>query len=322
MSEWRKTISRERDRLQSQLLVWVVGGILTCSALWWTVDEILSFARVISRYPGEPHNTWPHAAHALLTPLAVSLTFGFLVWKLRAATRGGVLCGMLICYLMTRQFRPAQLWRSGLVLLVALFVLTFLATKAGKQRKIRLGVAEGPRGRSAAQVIANLGMAGLVCGTPWWILVEPLAGPTPWITRPWTEPILWASSGMFLAALCEATADTVSSEMGQAFGGTPRLLTNFRRVPAGTDGAVSIVGTAAGVASAAFVALLAIWPVGLETYNVLTGFAGGVAGLVFDSALGASVERKGWFGNDLVNFTSTVFASFVALVLVLLFCQR
>jgi uncharacterized membrane protein len=34
--------------------------------------------------------------------------------------------------------------------------------------------------------------------------------------------------------------------------------------------------------------------------------------LFFDSLLGATAERKGWIGNDLVNFTSTAFAAGVA----------
>ena len=45
---------------------------------------------------------------------------------------------------------------------------------------------------------------------------------------------------------------------------------------------------------------------------LLTVFAAGCAGLIFDSMLGATVERKGWLGNDLVNFTSTVFAALLA----------
>jgi len=41
-------------------------------------------------------------------------------------------------------------------------------------------------------------------------------------------------------------------------------------------------------------------------------FAAACAGLIFDSLLGATVERRGWLGNDLVNFSSTVFAAAVA----------
>jgi uncharacterized membrane protein len=39
------------------------------------------------------------------------------------------------------------------------------------------------------------------------------------------------------------------------------------------------------------------------------------AGLYFDSLLGATVERRGWMGNDLVNFTSTLFAAWIASLL-------
>ena len=42
-------------------------------------------------------------------------------------------------------------------------------------------------------------------------------------------------------------------------------------------------------------------------------FVAGCAGVVFDSLLGATLERCGWFGNDLVNFASTVFAAYVGL---------
>jgi uncharacterized membrane protein len=41
-------------------------------------------------------------------------------------------------------------------------------------------------------------------------------------------------------------------------------------------------------------------------------FLAAAAGLFFDSLLGATVERKGWLGNDLVNFTSTAFAALLA----------
>jgi uncharacterized protein (TIGR00297 family) len=124
---------------------------------------------------------------------------------------------------------------------------------------------------------------------------------------------------MFMAALCEATADTVSSEIGQAFGGIPFMLTTFRRVPPGTDGAISLIGTFAGILGASLVALVGFWPLGMEIGSIASGFIGGVAGLIFDSLLGATVERKGWLGNDLVNFSSTAFAVLVAMALPIAF---
>ena len=115
-----------------------------------------------------------------------------------------------------------------------------------------------------------------------------------------------------LGALAEATADTVSSEIGAAFGGRPYLLTTFRRVDSGTDGAVSLLGTVAGSVAAALVVAIGSWSLGLTLRDGSAAFTGGLAGLFFDSLLGATLERRGWLGNDWVNFLSTVVGGLVA----------
>ncbi len=56
---------------------------------------------------------------------------------------------------------------------------------------------------------------------------------------------------MCLAALVEATADTVSSEIGQAFGGRPVMVLSLKRVEVGTDGAVTLLGSGAGILAGA-----------------------------------------------------------------------
>jgi uncharacterized protein (TIGR00297 family) len=122
------------------------------------------------------------------------------------------------------------------------------------------------------------------------------------------------SSVCVIAALAEATADTVSSEIGQAFGGAPILLTTLRRVPPGTDGAITLFGTLAGILAAAIIAATGAPALGMSAAEYAVSFAAAVAGLFFDSLLGATIERKGWLGNDLVNFTSTAFAATVALL--------
>lgn len=150
-------------------------------------------------------------------------------------------------------------------------------------------MAEPRRGRRAAQIVANLGVAGL-CG----------AGVS----------VAWFAA--CLAALAEATADTVSSEMGQALGGATWMITTGRRVSAGTDGGVSLMGTVLGVVAAAVVAAASALIGAISFQIALIVFIAGVAGLLFDSVLGATVERRGWMGNDWVNFASTAFAAALA----------
>jgi uncharacterized protein (TIGR00297 family) len=183
--------------------------------------------------------------------------------------------------------------------LLALFVLTFAATKAGKRRKRTAGLEESRRGRNAAQIVANLGAAGLAA-------IFAVVAFT-----------LYSSVGraMVLGCLAEATADTVSSEIGAAFGGKPFLVMTWRRVEAGTDGAVSLLGRAAVCLGGGWVVGVGMGAMELGVTDGLAAWVGGVAGLWFDSVLGATVERKGWLGNDLVNFLSTVVGGLVALAL-------
>ena len=106
--------------------------------------------------------------------------------------------------------------RSGLTPLALLFVLTFLATRAGRRVKAQAGLAEKRHGRSSAQVIANLSIAGLAVSALGFELDGGAALLWSWYYRVWVWPAMMM---MCLAAMVEATADTVSSEIGQAFGG-------------------------------------------------------------------------------------------------------
>jgi uncharacterized protein (TIGR00297 family) len=287
----RKAIPEGRERAQSAALTWVVGALLVGKA-------VVEMGRVYAAGAGFGAGLGAGLGAMpgwLWGSLGCSAGFGLLVWRLRSATGPAAAMGAVICLnLLLGQWggrgMPSAGWRdTGLPTLLALFVLTFAATRFGRARKEAMGTAEARTGRRASQVIANLGVAGLCAG----------AGTTVWMAA-------------CVAALAEATADTVSSEMGQAFAGSQwgktLLITTGRPVAAGTDGGVSVAGTLLGMAGAlATVALSPFAQAGGAL--LLTVFGAGCAGLIFDSMLGATVERRGWLGNDLVNFTSTVFAA-------------
>jgi uncharacterized protein (TIGR00297 family) len=227
---------------------------------------------------------------ASVVPLVCSFAFAVLVWLLRSATLPAAGVGFLVCAILARVpdvgtgFSPLPVYRPAIPALIVLFMLTFAATRYGRKKKEERGVAEARSGRRASQIVANLGVAAL-CGLVGWY-----AG--------------------CIAALAEATADTVSSEIGQALGGHAWLITTFRRVPSGKDGGMSLAGTAAGVVGAGLVVAAgslhhALWP------DKALVFGAACAGLIFDSLLGATMEERGWVGNDLVNFSSTLLAATV-----------
>jgi uncharacterized protein (TIGR00297 family) len=98
-------------------------------------------------------------------------------------------------------------------------------------------------------------------------------------------------------------------------GGSPLLLTTLRRVPAGTDGAISLAGTVAGIIGATVVVLVGAATHGLRLSDTLTAGFAGISGLFIDSLLGATVERTGQLNNDAVNFLSTLAAAVIAAVI-------
>ncbi len=296
---WTKAIPENRDRWQSLLLLWVIGPTLIAGSLPMAVLSL------------HPH----HAGNWALRAGIISLTFAVLVWVLRAATPLAAFVGGLICCLVTvatEQIAGSAELHSGLMPLMTLFVLTLLAGKLGRRRTRARAIKmtytiEERRGRSASQVLANLGAAGLLSAAGLDGLLDRFAPPGGLLS-----PSFFLMRVALLAVLAEATADTVSSEIGAAFGGRPFLLTTFRREEPGTDGAVSLTGTLAGSIAAALVVAVGIWSMGLTLREGLAAFLGGVAGLVFDSFLGATVERRGWIGNDWVNFLSTIVGGAVA----------
>jgi uncharacterized protein (TIGR00297 family) len=247
----------------------------------------------------------------LLWTIWLSALLGLVAWKTGSATPAAALAGAgitasLMCSSAGDGSSP---WRTGLLPVVALLVLTSLATRVGRANKERMGLAEGKLGRGAAQVAANLGSAALAA--------------CPFVQMGLVNERWFATAGgaaglvlaPALAALAEAAADTVSSEIGQVFGGRPWLITTLRRVDAGTDGAMSAAGIVAGSVAAAMVAGVGAWALSGGWRMVWIAGAAGVFGMFFDSLLGAAVERRGWLNNDLVNFLSTASAAVFAVVL-------
>jgi uncharacterized protein (TIGR00297 family) len=169
-----------------------------------------------------------------------------------------------------------------------------MATRIGYARKQSLGTAERRAGRNAAQVFANLGVAAICAGI---------------CATAWRDSRLLIA---LIAALAEAAADTVSSEIGQAVGGVPRLVTNWKPVPAGTDGAITLAGTAAGVAAAIAVSLTGVVGSGPGWRSAPICATAAVLGMIADSFLGATLERRGLLDNNAVNFSSTAIAAMIA----------
>ena len=294
MSEANRPDSRPHQaalRWQSQAVLLMLVPV---TAVWVTL---------------EAGQLWYAQDGSLWIGAAICLLLGALVFSTHAATAGAAFTGAIFTgalWLQTPGLRTA-LWP-----LLGLLVLTFSATRFGRRRKEALGTAEARKGRTASQVAANLGVAALA-GIP--LSAAHVFTPVPFGGR--------AALAAMVAAMAEATADTVSSELGQVLGGTPRMITTLRRVPAGTDGAISVAGTLAGAMAAGLLVLIAWLALGrpfggdpsslpFSRIDAVLALVAGMGGTLVDSLLGAGPERQGWLNNDAVNTLSTLAAALLA----------
>ena len=264
--------------------------------------------------------------------LAFGVTFSALIawagYRGRSLSPSGVVGAMIVG---TLTFGLGG-WTWGL-LLIAFFISASLLSHYRKDDK--RGLAEKfakTSQRDLGQALANGG----------WGAILAIA----YFCRP--DPVLFAA---FVGAMAAANADTWATELGVLSPTPPRLMTTGQRVPVGTSGGVTTLGTMAALGGGLLIGLAAlvldwaeaIWGSGPLNGGYLwlapIGILAGLAGSTFDSLLGATVQgiyycsqcqketearihRCGqparhlrgwrWLSNDLVNFGSSIVGSLMA----------
>lgn len=226
-----------------------------------------------------------------LDAVLVTAVFAALAYLLGMVGIGGAAGGFVVGSVIYLCLGP-----EGFTVLALFVVGGSILTRLGYEKKRRSGVAERRGGRRGAKnALANCGVA-VLCAA------------------------LYATTGddvfsaAFVASLGAAFADTAESEVGQVYGRAPRLITNLRRVPPGTDGAVSLQGTLAGLVAASLTAALGL------ALGLIDGAGGAfvvvtaaLLGTLADSVIGAKLPK---LGNEATNGACTLVAAVVAIIFV------
>jgi uncharacterized protein (TIGR00297 family) len=261
--------------------------------------------------------------------LLSTLVGGLAYWR-RSLTRSGWL-GAILTGTLTFGL-GGWAWGVGLIVF---FVSSSLLSRYKQQIKARRTGEKFEKGgqRDFGQAMANGGIGALLA------LLYGLSG---------QPPLLLAA---FAGVLGTVTADTWATELGVLNPQQPRLITTGRPVAPGTSGGVTLLGTGAAAAGALLIGLTLALGATLEGllagaggWLVPAALLGGLAGALFDSLLGATVQalyqlpdgseterataRDGtshahirgwrWLNNDLVNLLSSLVGAAVAVLVALL----
>jgi len=164
--------------------------------------------------------------------------------------------------------------------ILTFFILSSLLSKAGKVHKTSFElVFEKSSQRDFCQVLANGGLAGtfMICSL--------------YFPNPAWYPV-------YLGALAAATADTWGTEVGVFSKSQPRSILNLKKVPTGTSGGVSVIGTL-GAFTGASVVVVSGWifetPYTMHPGNEILFWImvfSGVTASLADSLLGATLQAR------------------------------
>jgi uncharacterized protein (TIGR00297 family) len=189
-------------------------------------------------------------------------------------------------------------WQGYIVILSYLIVGSGV-TRIGKEIKEAKGIAEKRDGARGPENLWGSAATGAVCAIGQAIAPNPL-----WLIG-------------YVASLSTKLADTTASEVGKAYGKSTFLITTLKPVAAGTEGAVSLEGTIAGIFGSLLMAAIGL-AVGLlaSPWDLLWCAIAAFVATNIESLIGATLQEKyDWLTNELVNGINTTIGAAIAVVI-------
>ena len=190
---------------------------------------------------------------------------------------------------------------QGYLVVMFYFLAGSAVTRIGMAEKEAAGIAEKRSGARGPENVWGSALTGALCALG-----------TLFVGTPYRSLLLLA----YVASFATKLSDTCGSEVGKAYGKRTYLITTLQPVARGTEGAVSLEGTLAGIVGSVAIAFVG-WGVGLID---LTGVAFCVISAFIatnlESVIGATLQSKfDWMTNEVVNGINTLIGAIVAVLL-------
>lgn len=190
---------------------------------------------------------------------------------------------------------------QGYLIVMFYFLVGSAVTRLGLGQKEAEGIAEKRSGQRSPENVWGSALIATLCAIA-----------TIFIAPPLKDLLILA----YVASFSTKLSDTTASEVGKAYGKRTFLITTLQPVARGTEGAVSLEGTLAGIAASLTIAFLA-WGVGM--INLISIALCAIAALIatnIESVIGATLQSKwNWLTNEVVNIINTLIGASVAILL-------
>jgi uncharacterized protein (TIGR00297 family) len=191
-------------------------------------------------------------------------------------------------------------WQGYVVVLFYLFVGSAV-TKIGMAEKEAAGIAEKRSGMRGPENVWGSALTGTICA-----LVTLL------VDAPFQQLLILG----YVASFATKLADTCASEVGKAYGKHTFLITTLQAVPRGTEGAISLEGTIAGVIAAIVISLVGYGVGMINLWGVLWCVLAAFIATNIESLIGATLQEEiPWLTNEIVNFINTTIGAIAAMSL-------
>lgn len=203
-------------------------------------------------------------------------------------------------------------WQGYLVVLFY-FLVGSGVTRIGMAQKEAEGIAEKRSGARGPENVWGSALTGALCALG--MVVSVLDSP---VAPPYQGGVTSLLLLGYVASFSTKLSDTCASEVGKAYGKRTYLITTLQPVPRGTEGAVSLEGTLAGVVASAALALVG-WGVGLiDAAGVGWCLLAAFIATNIESVIGATLQAKvDWLTNEMVNVLNTLIGAIAAVLLAL-----
>lgn len=197
---------------------------------------------------------------------------------------------------------------QGYTIVAFYFLVGSGVTRIGMAEKEAAGIAEKRSGARGPENVWGSALTAAICAVGV-LVVDILGQPRAAV------PLLLLA---YVASFSTKLSDTCASEVGKAYGQRTFLITTLQPVARGTEGAVSLEGTLAGVVASVAIALLG-WGVGLiNLTGVLLCVISAIIATNLESLIGATLQsRFTWLTNEVVNILNTAIGACVAVLFAL-----